>query len=285
MAGTSLLSASAAAQGSNTAQAHKTGSDSGAKKEVKFEVISIRALQPGSSQYGSHYDPNPTPTGFLSTLTVWQMLMIAYAPDDQSWANIPIVNTPKWFQEADFYVINARVSDADQDAWRKQSNRHELLRSAMQDLLRERCKLVLHELPTEIRDYKLVIGRNGLKMKATVPGSTPPAEGHLLPTGGVRFATGPRDRPTWHYYGATMGELVNFLSPPGTGSPAPPIHDATGLTGRYDFTLQMIDEPSRDRYEEVFNFPVVPLGLELKPGKFSGIKLVIDHMEKPTPNN
>lgn len=98
------------------------------------------------------------------------------------------------------------------------------------------------------------------------------------------MATGPRDRPAWHYYGATIGELIDFLSPPGTFSPAPPIHDKTGLTGRYDFTLTMIDDPSRDPAESIYNWPVRPLGLELKRGTYPGYKVFIEHMEKPTAN-
>jgi uncharacterized protein (TIGR03435 family) len=126
-----------------------------------------------------------------------------------------------------------------------------------------------------------VIGKKGLKMKATAPGSALP-KGYPLPTGGVRLADGNRNRTTWHYYGATMWELVDFLA---LSSRDRPVHDETGLTGRYDFTLQMIEDPSRDASEEIFNFPVAPLGLALKPGKYPGFKLVIDHMEKPSSND
>jgi uncharacterized protein (TIGR03435 family) len=198
-----------------------------------------------------------------------------------------MINAPKWFHDIppDWYTINARVSDADRDAWRGQGRNHELLRSAMRDLLKQRCGLVVHEQPAEFPDYDLVIGRKGLKgLKATAPGSTPPKDAVGLPTGGFRLGTGPRNRPTWHYYGATISELIDFLSPPGTGSAVPPVHDETGLGGRYDFALTMIEEPSRDPREEIYNFPVEPLGLQLRPGKYPGFKLVIEHMEKPTGN-
>jgi uncharacterized protein (TIGR03435 family) len=282
MIGPPLWSVPAAAQGSNAAHTNNASSDTAKKKEVKFEVISIRPLKSGSAPIGTGFTPNPTPDGFVSTLTVWQMLMVAYAPNYEAWQSTPMINAPKWFGDADWYVINARVSDADREAWRNQSNHHELLRSAMQDLLKERCQLVIHEQPTEIPDYKLVIGKKGLKgLKASAPGSVLPKEGYPLPTGGVRFWTGPKDRTTWHYYGANIGELVDFLS---LTSQARPVHDETGLTGRYDFTMQMIENPSHDREEEVFNWPVEPLGLELKPGKYHGFTLVIDHMDKPSPN-
>ncbi len=284
--GFALWGIQAAAQGSNVAHGGKSSSEGAKKKEVKFEVISIRPAKPGWSPYDGGSAPvgntNPTPTGFVSTLTIWQMLMIAYAPDDQSWGSIPIVNWPAW--PADWYVVNARISEADVEAWRNQSGHHDLLHSAMRNLLKDRCKLVVHMQPTELPDYKLVIRKKGLKMKTAVPGSAHP-KGFTLPSGAVRFADGPRERPTWHYYGATIGDLVEFLSPAGTGSPVPPVHDETGLTGRYDFAIQMIDDPSRDPAESIYNFPVTPLGLELKPGKYPGFKMVIDHIEKPSAND
>jgi len=58
----------------------------------------------------------------------------------------------------------------------------------------------------------------------------------------------------------------------------------TGLTGRYDFALQTMDNPSRDIDEGATRFPLDELGLALKPGKYPGITLVIDHVEKPSPN-
>jgi len=63
-------------------------------------------------------DTNPTPDGFVTTMTAWQMLMLAYAPDDGSTQTVPMINEPKWLSSSpsDWYVINARVSDADRDA-------------------------------------------------------------------------------------------------------------------------------------------------------------------------
>jgi uncharacterized protein (TIGR03435 family) len=59
-----------------------------------------------------------------------------------------------------------------------------------------------------------------------------------------------------------------------------PVHDMTGLTGRYDFTLHTVDENDR----RITNFVFGALGLELKPDKTAGFNLIIDHIEKPTPN-
>lgn len=285
MLGSALWNSQAAAQGSSQAHGSKSVGDDARNEEMKFEVISIRPVKPGWSPYEGGVaqlsNTIPTPTGFVSALTVWQMLMIAYAPSDLAWDGVPMINPPNWLHDPDWYVINARVSEADISAWRNQSAHHELLRTAMQDLLKKRCKLVAHKQPAELPDYKLVIGKKGLKMKATAPGAPLP-KGIPLATGGVRSGHRLGDRSIWDYYGANIGELVAFL---GNASPTRPIHDGTGLTGRYDFVMQQIDDPARDPEMQVYNWPVAPLGLELKPGSYHAFKLVIDHMEKPTPND
>lgn len=82
------------------------------------------------------------------------------------------------------------------------------------------------------------------------------------------------------FRGATMGDLVWFLVRLTRGTP---LRDRTGLTGRYDFKLQEIDEPSHGS-NAVDNYPIDHLGLKLRPGTESRPILVIDHIEKPTAN-
>jgi len=206
------------------------------------------------------------------------MLMLAYAPGNFStWNSTHVLNAPKWLQDGNWYMIDARVSEADREAWRNQKN-NELLHPALQAMLRERCKLVIHEVPTPIEVYNLVVKKGRSRLTATPPNFVLPKNDAPLKSGGVRIAeSGTR----LHYYGATMADLVDFLTLSSAGRP---VHDATGLTGHYNFILQRIDEPSRDPEEMVYNWPVDQLGLEVKVGKSSGITLVIDHIEKPTPN-
>jgi uncharacterized protein (TIGR03435 family) len=280
--GPALLSVSAAAQGSNTAHVEQTSSDAGKKKEVKFEVVSIRPVKPGWSPYDGSPVPlsntNPTADGFTARLTIWQMMMIAYAPEGiNSWASIPMINAPKWFGDGDWYDINAHVSDDDLAAWRNQDSKHELLSSAMRAVLKERCKLAIHEQPTEIPDYKLVIGKKGPKLQATAPGSALPS-GVKLKSGGVMVGETRDGRTTWRFHGATMEDLAWFLT---NLTQDRPVHDGTGLTGRYDFMLQSGDPHSRDIDHPLDNWPIDHLGLEAKPGKSPGFTLVVDHMEKP----
>src|SRR5208283_2338468 len=87
-----LLSTAAVAQKSNGNPAAKTGNDATAPKYVKFEVASITPVKPGM-QTEMAQTFVPTPDGYRSSLTVGQMIMLAYGPSDpQLWHGIPLVN-------------------------------------------------------------------------------------------------------------------------------------------------------------------------------------------------
>jgi len=282
--GSALSSTAAVAQKNNGNPSAKAGNAARAPKDVKFEIASITPVKPGTRTEAA-LTFVPTPDGYRSSLTVGQMVMLAYGPsDDQLWRGIPLVNWPAWIGGGDdWYVVNARVSDADRDAWRNQSSKHELLRTAMQDLLRDRCKLVIHEKPTQVEVFNLIVQKRGTKLKPTPVGFALPKGGGPLTSGGVRVPELlPEHGIRWRYYGATIADLVEFLTATSSGRS---VVDETGLTGRYDFTLQLIDHPARNGDdEEIYNWPVDQLGLVLKPGKAIGFALVIDHIERPTEN-
>jgi uncharacterized protein (TIGR03435 family) len=73
-----------------------------------------------------------------------------------------------------------------------------------------------------------------------------------------------------------------------------PVHDKTGLTGKYDFLLRHYQIRESDRDNETNTDPNLPpslesavqdqLGLKLEPAKGPVTNLVIDHLEKPTDN-
>jgi uncharacterized protein (TIGR03435 family) len=244
-------------------------------REVKFEVLSIRPARPGAPLSGSD---RPTPNGYRATLSVWQTIMLAYTNDDiVTWGATQMKNTPNWL--GDFYDIDARVSQSDLQAWQHQSHQQELLRSAMRAALRDRFKLAIHEEPSQAATLELIVDKSGPRLKPSAPGATLPT-GMKLPSGGVGVGERVGTRTVWHYYSATMGDLVQFLK---IISNRRSVYDKTGLTGSYDFTLQQVSEPARGD-DAIDNFPIVHLGLKLRTGKESRPILVIDHIEKPSAN-
>jgi uncharacterized protein (TIGR03435 family) len=279
LAGVALTSASLDAQAQRGAQ-KPLERNSASPKEVKFEVISIKPIKadaPGIMSIA------PTLTGYRSQMAVWQMIKLAYVPGfDEEWQNAPLLNAPKWLYEdgSNNYAVDARVSKKDEEAWQHQGPQRELLRSALRALLRERCKLVIHTEPKEVPDYKLVIAgkKHTMMENAPDPKLTPFA---TLPGGGYWAHTKSEGRRVLevYFHGVTMGEFCVYLS----GGGGTPIHDETGLSGRYDFKLR-----ARDRSDEFDNgvtpWLVESLGLKLKPGKYQGYSIVIDHIEKPSAN-
>ena len=249
------------------------------EKEFRFEVFSIRPMPPGQ-EVGKQGIPDPTPDGFFTTrTTLQQAVTYAYGPPGLlivSMNSVKMRNDPPWF--ADYYDINARVSQSDLKAWQNQSKDHELLRAAIRAALKERCNLALHEQPTQERTFELVLAKGGPKLKPADP-NTPLPVGVKLRSGGVMTGIGDRGRDGWNYHGATVQDLADQLS---SASPGIPVRDRTGLTGRYDFPSPHVQVPADE--ERVYSFPVDRLGLKLKPGTENRPILVIDHVEKPTPN-
>ncbi len=272
LAATALVSFPAAAQ--NSQGTPSNGSHSGQpEKQFKFEVLSIRpiTLPPGARQG----IPDPTPNGFTTTVSLSSAVKFAYGPPGPivMWLYLKSRNEPSWFYES--YAIEARVSQADLKAWQNQSRDHELLRAALRAALKERCKLTLHEEPSQERIYELVIAKGGPKLKEAAADTAVPV-GVKLDSGGATTGIG---NGGWNYHGATMRDLALNLS---LVSPGMPVRDRTGLTGRYDFVSPHVQiQPGE---EPVYSYPVDSLGLKLKPSTENIPILVIDHAEKPTPN-
>ena len=73
-----------------------------------------------------------------------------------------------------------------------------------------------------------------------------------------------------------------------------PVEDKTGLEGRYDFVLQRPEKlpssgpgdstTSADLVPPIFDMLKDQMGLELKLGKVPAEEIVIDYIERPSPN-
>jgi uncharacterized protein (TIGR03435 family) len=128
--------------------------------------------------------------------------------------------------------------------------------------------------------YSLVVAKGGAKLKKS--DSEAP--------GGVRYGN------------QIIGRKydIRMLAPNLTGELTMPVVDNTGLTGIYDIDLKWSPDPSRPDLGDVHNPADLPapdpnrpeiftaikeqLGLELKVEKGPVDVIVIDHIEKPTPN-
>jgi uncharacterized protein (TIGR03435 family) len=274
------------AQSTVSAATLATGAAKAEDRTLAFEVASIRQdkgdrpAQPGALQVAF------TPDGWhMMNSPLAVAILIAYVPQSGSAAfyqNNDVVGLPNWVKD-DRYDIDAKVGEAERVEWQKPGPQAAMLRTMMQTLLAERCKLAVHRDPKEIPVYSLVIGKNGPNFKPTNPDDPHPA-GQALPGGGVVApeATG------LHFYGAPVNILASVLS----SSAGRPVQDKTGLTGRYDFLLQRpassgasapMDGAASDPVRSIFSV-AEELGLKLEPAKGSVETLVVDHIERPSEN-
>lgn len=143
----------------------------------------------------------------------------------------------------------------------------EQLRMMLQNLLAERFKLQIHRETRELQMYSLVVAKNGPKMKESVE-TPPPAEGAEaplpppVPHGGIKF--GPDGLPILPKPSGPLGgvsmmmmngkvrmigakQSMEQLVQQFTGQLNRAVIDATGLTAKYDFTLDTHRKERVDR--------------------------------------
>jgi uncharacterized protein (TIGR03435 family) len=196
----------------------------------------------------------------------------------------------------------------------------------MQNLLIERFKLTYHYEKKEMQVYDLVVGKNGPKLKESPPEPPPPADGAAAPPPPLpapgKMTLGPDGFPVLPARrgstsmmmmsnggrritstDAAVEQIVGLIS----NELARPVNDATGLKGKYDFTLTFTGEvpagragasvaisgdggaapaaaPDSDA-PSIFAAVQEQLGLKLEQKRGTVDLFIIDHVEKsPTEN-
>lgn len=266
-------------------------------KPLAFEVVSIHEEK---SVPGPQSPPQigATPDGYrMNGVLLMAVIQIAYIPSQGAFHFGPnqIAGVPEWL-DSTRYDIEAKVSEADLAQWNDPASQPAMLRAMLQAMLADRFELAVHRDTKVVPIYEMTVGRRGPKFKPSV-GSTlaeiqqkHPNAFTLLRGGGAIVATGPNPGQQW-LFGVTMPYLGEFLST----MAGRPIHDRTGLTGKYDLTYQLeLPSSSQEggvaaRPPDFFSLQIVyvvqdQLGLKLSPAQGSMESLVIDHVERPTEN-
>jgi len=185
---------------------------------------------------------------------------------------------PGWMDSVRF-DIEAKIPGDDNalsDKALSDADRHQI-HLMLQSLLAERFKLAVHHENKEMAVYFLVVAKGGPKLRdLKAHGSIKPPNPDMHPFGGI---------------GSLKG-LVIFLS----DLSGRPVIDKTGLTGSYDYHMEL---PLEDFPRTTADGPVQPnasvgaavfavmeqqLGLKLASGKEQVDVLVIDHVERPSEN-
>ena len=197
-----------------------------------------------------------------------------------AYGNHKFVGAPEWI-ESDRYDLEAKAAG---------SPDNKQMMQMLQVLLADRFRLQIHPEQREETVYHLVVARGGLRLQKktnencvqvdrTHPGEAPsnPCGNNWLRSNGNHFH--------WTVVNNDMQHLVGALSV----ASGHPVLDKTDITGTFNLDLEFAG--SRPDSEAAID-PSVPsifaaldqLGLKLEPAKGMVDVLVIDHIERPTPN-
>ena len=253
-----------------------------------FEVASVRPNTSGDTGQSSRIGKGSVVT---TNMRLRALIATAYGvrPDR-------IVGAPAWFDRERFDITARAPADTPDD----------LLRPMLRTLLAERFRFVFHTEMREVPVYALVAdrGNRGLGPNLTVSTQCDPA---AVPTlgprpGDAQRATG--QRPCTVITGAdgrgaaymtggarNMAALVDALQNPGLqGMVDRPVVDRTGLTGTYDFDVRFAAaglgaaSPDAPNLPSIFTALQEQLGLRLEPSRGPVDMLVIDSVQRPTPD-
>jgi uncharacterized protein (TIGR03435 family) len=235
----------------------------------EFEVVTIKASDPNNRtvkqfrRYGRHV--------FTINTNVNDLITYAYGLHEKQ-----IVGGPAWLNIDKFDIDG--VPDVEGGADYRQG------KGMLQKLLADRFKLTFHRDKQELSVYALVVGKDGPKLTQDTggPRGVPGSNFNRPGVAGVR--------------NGTMGDFASWMQDYVLDRP---VVDQTGLKGTFDFELKWTPDESQyggrgirvpppadnaDAPPDLFTAIQEQLGLKLDATKASVNVLVIDHVEKPSPN-
>jgi len=197
-----------------------------------------------------------------------------------AWENHNLVGGPEWIH-SDRYDVEATAAGSPND---KQ------IMQMLQVLLAERFNLKVHIEQRQQPVYNLVVAKGGLKLKKrtdqncerkdrtnpNVEPSNPCGNNVTMPKG---------DHIEWTVTNSDMQHMVGALS----GASGRTVVDKTGVIGTFDLTIEFTGTRPDSAGSTDPNVPSLfgaldRLGLKLEPAEGPVDFLVIDHIDRPTPN-
>jgi uncharacterized protein (TIGR03435 family) len=243
----------------------------------RFEVASIKL----HSGVGNLVRIQPLPGGRLEVenLSLQHLMLFAYGVQD-----FQIQGAPDW-TSSERYDIQAKAEGG--------TSGKLMTGPMLHTLLEDRFKLKFHRETKQFPVYVLTIAKSGLKMQHSKAGncipftldSPPPpplapGEPNRTFCGFNGFGVDGLNRKL-EVFGVTMAELVAALQ---RSELRRTIIDKTGLSGTFDVGMTWaLDDPSSPG-PSIFTAIQEQLGLKLESTKGAVEVLVIDHVEKPSPN-
>jgi uncharacterized protein (TIGR03435 family) len=232
-----------------------------------FEVATIKP-----TQEGTHFSIHPTGSGELvaTDASLAYLIKFAYEVHPRQ-----ITKGPAWL-DTDKYDLLAKPDIEGQPSLKQ-------MRVMVQKLLADRLQLTFHHEKVELPVYAVTVAKGGPKL--TINASNP--------DGNPGYGGGPRGM---RVINSTIAEFISFVL---NESLERPVVDQTGLgSARYNFVLKWTPDASQaggmaagappadnaDAPPDIFTAMQQQLGLKLESTKALVDVMVIDHVEKPSPN-
>jgi uncharacterized protein (TIGR03435 family) len=224
-----------------------------------FEVASVRPTPPAERTGGTWSLPN---MGEFRThnLPLGYLIHLAWNVDPTL-----IEGKPAWL-DSDPYDINAKPEGGIKLT-------REQLRPMLQTLLEQRFHLAVHTETRQVKGYALMVAKGGAKTGAGLK----PAKGEVTPDWRDDCSAG-------NLKGRNRSAA--FLAAQLTPAAGAPVVDETGLSGRYDVSVEYApDLEHESTLPSLFTSVEEGLGLRLVAKKVPVSVLVIDHVDRvPTEN-
>lgn len=220
-----------------------------------FEVATIRHAKDNDATLGSYSHPGIG--SFSAThVSLAFLVHIAYGVDQTQ-----ITGAPEWFG-TDLFDVTAKPESGIKLS-------REELKSPLQQLLKDRFHLTLHQETALVSGLALVVAKSCPKL--------PLSKSDYFPNFRVEVSDGHLEGFHW-----SMPFLATQLLQP-TGMP---VEDRTHLTGSYDLKLLYAPEAEPDSQLPSLRQALRDtLGLSLEPAKVRVDKLVIDHADRTPAEN
>jgi bla regulator protein BlaR1 len=228
-----------------------------------FEVASVKPSDPSDKPGFLHADPGRMN---LNGVTVKMLIQ-------QAWAisGYRIYGGPSWL-DSTRYNIEAKAADGAGNLTLDQ------MRPMLQTLLTDRFHLAVHRDEKELPMYRLVVSKNGSKLRESVVSGAPQSR---MSTGQITD-----EKADLNTLASQLGQQMGRF-----------VLNQTGLKGFFDFHVEWTPDPGQNQGGEsdtpppagvegpsIFTALQDQLGLKLESSKGPVEVLVIDRAEKPDAN-
>ncbi len=226
---------------------------------AEFEAASLKPSTAGGGRGSMKMDSTRLT---YTNVSVRDCIMSAWNVKDYQ------IDGPDWLRSDRYDLVATAAAPAEEDA----------LKGMLQSLLLERFHMKVHLETRELPVYAMVVSKGGAKLKdAAAPGR--PAI--RMNGGGVVFTS------------VTIADLIELMTRAHLAELDRPVVDDTGLTGRYDVTVNLFGTQEemtsalskRDFGSSIFTLIQEQLGLKLEPKKLPLQMVVVDQAERTPSEN